>query len=561
MKKIIVLIQIALCIGLSFKYPAMQVLLITILLKEGIVFGIGPRISRIEKQKNITEIMISIVLGVTLFMGKEDFLQANVLTTVSIFIMFIPFLGLIKKAKCSGICKIVLVLGIVILFVSGAVLPYAKQPKVQKKTKVQFDITKFYSENGSGERAKIISQNGEALEQRIRLISQAKEEIILSTFEFHSDTSGKQVMAAVADAAKRGVKVSVLTDGFPYITSMWGNPYFLALAEMENVEIKVYNPVRVWKPWTFMGRMHDKYLIVDDFAYILGGRNTYDYFMGDQPGYKNYDWDVLVYCAEAKASSIEQVRKYFTSVWSMPECRTLGKSGLWKWNPAVKHAKKELEQQKNNQKEKIDYTKITVPVKNIQLVSNPIRTGIKEPTLFYTIAELMKQGKENVKFHTPYIICDDWMLECLEEVCEQVKDVQMMTNSVANNGNPFGAMDYQKYKGKILNTGVKILEYDEGVSYHGKCFTIDDSISAIGSFNWDMRSVYLDTEIMLVVDSEELNEQLRNEMWEYEKNALKVVDKDNYELKEGTLPRKISNKKDMRIKVLKKIAGWARFLM
>ena len=102
----------------------------------------------------------------------------------------------------------------------------------------------------------------------------------------------------------------------------------------------------------------------------------------------------------------------------------------------------------------------------------------------------MKQAEEKVFFHTPYIICDDWMLQQLQEVCSQVDQVCMMTNSVANNGNPFGAMDYQRYKGKILDTGVQILEYDGGVSYHGKCFAIDDRIASIGSFNWDMTVSY-----------------------------------------------------------------------
>ena len=77
----------------------------------------------------------------------------------------------------------------------------------------------------------------------------------------------------------------------------------------------------------FMGRLHDKYLIVDDVGYILGGRNTFDYFLGDQPGYKNYDWDVFVYTQESKGdrTSLNQVEEYFTSVWERPECKVMGK--------------------------------------------------------------------------------------------------------------------------------------------------------------------------------------------------------------------------------------------
>lgn len=53
-------------------------------------------------------------------------------------------------------------------------------------------------------------------------------------------------------------------------------------------------------------------------------------------------------------------------------------------------------------------------------------------------------------FHTPYIICNDWMMRQLVEVCEGEKEIRMMTNSVANNGNPFGAMDYRRNRGKSL---------------------------------------------------------------------------------------------------------------
>ena len=119
----------------------------------------------------------------------------------------------------------------------------------------------------------------------------------------------------------------------------------------------------------------------------------------------------------------------------------------------------------------------TVPIQNVQLIANPVHANVKEPTAFYEMAELMKSAESEVTFHTPYLICDDWMLQKLKEVCSDGRQVQMMTNSVVNNGNPFGAMDYHRYKGEILETGVSILEYDKGVSYHGKCFTVDDHIS------------------------------------------------------------------------------------
>ncbi len=109
--------------------------------------------------------------------------------------------------------------------------------------------------------------------------------------------------------------------------------------------------------------------------------------------------------------------------------------------------------------------------------------------------------KTAVKIHTPYIICNDMMYNTWEEIAENVSDFSIMTNSVANNGNPFGAADYAKNRNRILSTGINIWEYEGGYSYHGKSILIDDDLSVIGSFNMDMRSAYLDTELMLVIRS------------------------------------------------------------
>lgn len=482
-----------------------------------------------------------------------------------------------KRKKSHHMKKImVLVLlilaGVLVYLLVGAVIPFVHQPEISEETRNAFDRNDFVGKGSSGERAKIISQNGEALEERIRLISQAEERIVLSTFEFHSDTSGKQVIAALMDVADRGVEVSVIVDGFPCLTSMWGNAYFRALYETENVDLRVYNPVRIWEPWKLMGRLHDKYLVVDERDYIMGGRNNYDFFLGDQKGYKNYDWDVMVYSSEADRSdaSVRQILTYFEEMWNHKETRSYAKEPFQANSKKASAAKEELHTlYQTMQKEHPDWfekesaeqiRQKTVPIKNARLVANPTTIYAKEPIVYYTLTELMKGAEKEVTFHTPYIICNDWMLERLKEACDSVESVEMMTNSIANNGNPFGAMDYKHNKGKILDTGVQIREYDGGVSYHGKCMVIDDNLSAVGSFNWDMRSAYLDTEMMLVVDSEELNAQLAAEMEKYEEKTLTVIDEEQSIPPEGEEAQEITAKKRRRI-VLLSLVRWARFLM
>lgn len=84
-----------------------------------------------------------------------------------------------------------------------------------------------------------------------------------------------------------------------------------------------------------------------------------------------------------------------------------------------------------------------------------------------------------------------------------------MLNDVTSGANPFGCVDYLNRKEDLLATGVTLGEYLGEQSLHTKNVLIDDRLCLVGSFNFDMRSAYLDTELMLVIDSPELNAQLR----------------------------------------------------
>lgn len=64
----------------------------------------------------------------------------------------------------------------------------------------------------AAERVRLVDGNEEALRWRLRLIRSAQSEIVLSTFDFRADESGSDVVAALLDAAERGVQVRLLVD-------------------------------------------------------------------------------------------------------------------------------------------------------------------------------------------------------------------------------------------------------------------------------------------------------------------------------------------------------------
>lgn len=465
------------------------------------------------------------------------------------------------------ILKVIIFLVIVLLLyeVLGIMISYGRHPKVDESYQRAVDPKEYYGKGDSGERACIIEDNKEGLLVRLRLIEEAQKEIILSTFDFKSDQSGKDMQAALLGAAERGVKIKIVVDGFSALTHM-RDDYFSALSSNPNVEFRAYNIPNPLFPWKTMGRMHDKYLMIDRNSYLLGGRNTYDYFLGGK-GYQNYDRDVFVYrnADKKKEGSADILYKYFQKVWKEKECRDFrGDRGKkLKTQRADKELQKRyqnLEKRHPELKKPWHPEKMTYEVSKISILVNPTHVYTKKPELFYTLTELMKGAKEEVKIHTPYVICGKDMYKGLANVCEKVEQVSMMTNSVANNGNPFGASDYALHKEELLKTGLTIYEYEGGISYHGKSVTIDDDLAIVGSFNMDMRSAYLDTEIMLVVHSKGVTAQLKDYMASYEKQSAKVLNEQEVSLPKGVERQRISKKRKMRVQLLKPF-NWLRFLM
>lgn len=530
--------QVALIIAVIYHFPLIYIFLMIFLIKElyMAIMGIYLLRNNIIKgaiwQGKICTVIIDIGIFILLLFSNMNyniayiFMFIMIITVVYTLIKYIQFHINLIRGKTFKNSIIFTIFALFLLFILiGIITPYIKQPEVSQSYQDEFNIEDYYGTHTSKDRATILEKNDVALEERIRLIENAKNRIILSTFDFRSDVSGKQIISSLIQASNRNVKVQILIDGFNFFTHMQGNPYFYSLVSQENVEIKIYNQINLITPWKGMSRMHDKYLIADEEVYILGGRNTFDYFLGNADEHKNYDRDVLVFNNDYEDSSLYQIIGYFDKIWNQKECK------LWEpreWIYQTKHVKDanikldeiyhDIIVNHNDWRKKEDYKVKTVEVNHIQLISNPTALYSKEPTGFYNLTQIMSNAEEKVIIHTPYIICNEMMYNSFQKICHHV-DVTLMTNSASNNGNPFGAVDFVLNKEKILNTGLNVLEYNGGVSYHGKSILIDDHMSIIGSFNMDMKSVYQDTELMLFIDSEPLNQLLSENMETYHEDC------------------------------------------
>ena len=189
-------------------------------------------------------------------------------------------------------------------------------PAFHRKTDSTYEemirSTEFESESVSSERIRCIDDNEEALLWRLRMIESAKQSIVLATFDLRADESGTDIMSAIYTAAQRGVNVKILVDGIYKPLYLDRSDTFHALCAHENVEVRFYNPLSLKNIYKVNYRMHDKYLIIDDQMYLLGGRNTNDIFLGNYQKGINIDRDILVYETEpGRGESLQQLMAYF----------------------------------------------------------------------------------------------------------------------------------------------------------------------------------------------------------------------------------------------------------
>lgn len=414
---------------------------------------------------------------------------------------------------------------------AAAYAPFIRLPQLSPETAAELDrrAEEMLSDRETDDRAMIIESSQAALDERIRLIEQARDEIVIVTYENHDGESTRDILAAALHKADEGVRVRFLVDGIAGRFDHMGGDLFQAVAAHDNVEVRFYNLIRPLTPWKHMGRMHDKYLIVDDSAYILGGRNMFDKFLGEYTATnRSLDREVLI-CG---SDSVRDLRAYFEGMWSGEETTA--------FKPYVKisDARREkvyadlaaryegMRADEPELFEPCDYTDRTTPTQGVWLVSNPTTIYAKQPVVFSQLTALMARTREDVVIHSPYAVMNRYMRDRLAAVAASVP-VTLMINAVENGANFVGSGDYLYHRGDVLATGVRLLEYAGGKSYHGKAVAIDDRLSVIGSFNMDLRSTYLDTELMLVIRSPEINRELRGYMDALHADCRVVLDAQN----------------------------------
>lgn len=371
----------------------------------------------------------------------------------------------------------------------------------------------------SGDRAALVLTGEEAMDTRLYLIQHAQHTLDIGSYIYADDDSGRTISAALLCAADRGVKVRIITDGLIGFTNLLGSDLGYAVGSHENIELRFYDPINLLSPQGLNASFHEKYVIADGQTFVLGGRNLSDEFLTPQghPRY-NYDLDVLLHAAAPNQGCAAALESYFEAIWEehcAPRYQTVPnakREAVTALQAQLRASHAALLEAHPALLTPLEWEAQTVPIDSWALLTNPTEPKAAEPAVWHALEALMCGAKSRVWLQTPYLVLDKTMREGLERACSGQAEMLIITNNIATGNNIIASSDFLLHRGAIDRMPLTLYEFQGGASMHTKALLVDDEISVFGSFNCDIRSAYIDTEIMLMIRSPEINRQLAQSM-------------------------------------------------
>lgn len=423
------------------------------------------------------------------------------------------------------------------------------------------------------DRVALVESGEDAALVRLNLIENAQESLDISYYTFTDGKSTEIILGSILEAADRGIEVRILLDGIFHNFKRDLKDTIYGFELHPNIELKFYQPLKLLSPLSWNNRLHDKIIIVDEKLVLIGGRNIGDRYFREDMMKDDFvkDRDVLIYKDEFlddSSSVITDMENYYAKIWnheySKPSIKKIKPKEEDKgkvFNDNLRFKYMEFKEEYIEHLKYTDWYKNTIPTENIKFVYNPIGRTNQDPWCLRELLTLASQAKESIFIQSPYVIPSRNMKAKFSQYHIDYKKVTMLTNSLSASPNPLAVAGYSNSKEEIIDSGVEIYEYQGPKSIHSKTYIIDEYISVIGSFNFDARSSYINTESMVIISSEKFAENLKEKIQTDLDNSLKVgkdylyVDNDNVE--EG----KVSTFKKITTKILSKIVRFLEYLL
>lgn len=410
----------------------------------------------------------------------------------------------------------------------------------------------------------------EALAARLRLIDKAEKTLDLQYYIWDNDKVGAVALHALIRAADRGVKVRLLIDDN---NAKQTEGIFLALAQHPNIEVKLFNPYRFRK---YRGidmvldlkrinrRMHNKSFIADHKVALIGGRNMTNQYYNVSDSYQFSDVDVMLV-----GTAVNDISNSFDDYWNHDYAYDV--------QEVVKQKSHRLSYESLKQQLDEHYKKVTVQnyldlTSNSHAIDSLINRDIaldwvkaevvkdspdkikskakKQEHLNFQLINHLEKPEKNIDLISAYFVPEKKGAKILSELAQDGVHVRVLTNSFKANDVAVVHAFYGKYRQNLLENGVELYEFLPALdkddldkhtedlakkakvnikglsrsSLHAKLMALDEKQVFIGSFNFDPRSAYLNTEIGVLLNSPTLARSVHSTMDQnLSKYAYKLV--------------------------------------
>lgn len=374
----------------------------------------------------------------------------------------------------------------------------------------------------------LIHNNIEAFAIRALSARRAVRSLDLQYYYWKNDLTGSLLIDELLKAANRGVRIRLLLDD---INAIGKEQKLLALDEHPHIEIRLFNPSKnrsgAWRrgiemllrAFSVNRRMHNKAWIADSRLAIVGGRNIGDAYFDAAQTANFRDLDLL-----AIGEVVQQAEKVFDQFWNHPvviPARKL-KIGKQRHLPKLQKALLKIVRQTHH----VSYLqKVTAqtteqsPLLNhpiywttqAQIIADPPEKAYDRKQKSWLMNQLKTAQfdiKKNLHIISPYFIPGKEGCDELLKLVQRGIEISVLTNSLSATDIIAVHGAYLKYRKFLLKNGLNLFELkgkigikdlslfgSGGASLHTKAFCIDNEYGFIGSFNFDPRSISLNTEM------------------------------------------------------------------
>jgi cardiolipin synthase C len=404
-----------------------------------------------------------------------------------------------------------------------------------------------------------LNSGDDALAWRLRAIRSAQASIDLQTFLWLPDRVGRVMMDELRAAADRGVRVRILLDDS--FTMHEG----LALRSLDahpSIALRIYNPFRhrpdnvvlrqLFNAGEFSRvnhRMHNKLLVVDGRAAIVGGRNLADEYFGLHAGFNFRDMEVLGFGEHVRAAAGEFDR-YWNSRWAFPldealrvaaaavrgdEAAGAIRAAAAPAAPALAAAPAGVAAEPPDVRAAAwrDAARNAPGGQATMYFDEPATDDPADRReapvqLAQRLLELLDRARSEIWLVSAYLVPTPELEAALTRAERRGVAVRILTNSLKSNNHLAAYSAYRKHLQSLVEHGADVHEVridaaDRGrymleplsgkrLGLHAKLVLVDRDVTFVGSANLDPRSLRLNTEMGLVIEGAELNARLRREL-------------------------------------------------